>query len=609
MTALENSNYADNTLVLLFSDHGYAIGEKDYMWKYNLWKQTSRVPLIIKSPKHKDKAGMEISKPVTLVDIFPTIKDFCKLTGDTKKNGQGVDLDGHSLMPLLDDPINGVWEGNEEALIVVERWGYFDPSRQNYALATNRYRYIKRAGGEEEFYDHQYDPNEWFNMANESAYTSVISAFRENLIKHTYPSIVIEDQMQDFSKMSSHSNLKLSTLSTGNMGESDSDQVQKITSDVAEIVYELDGLNKFSIDFWNTNDGSGPIDVGELKAYVAGLDEIYTEVTMSYTSSRQTWNTANTLLFHTPTSPIPEGSKYLKIEWISGEEPNLDKGYISAIRLFDSDPVIFNTGIETIPVTVDPNLFQYDSSQLREVAPELPTMTDTLDNLNMVYANEGCLYITGQGEENTNYLDDSGRAVRCVPEGGALAKASLTYQMEELDHFRVEFFGKSNLTEANHDTEVGVIKTYIAGEDEQFTEISNKMVELRINSSLEQFAIVPDANIPTDTKFFKVELEGGTNAWLGQFGAVHLYGEVLNPSLSSEEVDPGSAKWSISPVPATSKLKINGLKAPVTYQVISILGAVQAEGVSNGQVDISFLKNGFYLLVIDSQIALKFIKM
>lgn len=608
MTALENSNYADNTLVMLFSDHGYSIGEKDYMWKYNLWKQTSRVPLIIKSPKHSDKAGTEINTPVSLIDIFPTITDFCRLTGDTKKNELAADIDGHSLVPLMDNPETPSWSGPEESLIAVETWGYTDPSKQNYALATNRYRYVVRSGGEEEFYDLQYDTNEWFNMADETAYRNIISAFKSNLHAKLFTALAIEDQMEDFSKMTSYSNIKLTNQTAGNMALFDQNQIQKTSTDLATIVYEVNDLSDFSIEFWNTNDGNGPIDVGELKAYVAGEDEIYTEVEMSYTTSSQTWNTANTLLFHTPNAALSEGSKHLKIEWITTVDSNISKGYIGVVRAYNSDPISLTTGIDDIPVTVDESWFSYNANQVRSAVPELPAFTDSLDDLTTAYSSSGCSNITGNGANNSDYQDDDGRMVRCAIEGQLPGTASLTYEMNMLSHFRVEFYGKPNISIEEHDAQVGVIKTYVAGEDQIFTEISNQRIELFISNAVEQFAIVPNATIPADTKFFKIELSGGTNAWLGQFGAVHLYGINSDENLSTENIKDASP-YKISPIPANSSLQIHGIEKEMDFKIISMQGSLVKEGNTQGSIDIDTLKNGVYLLFLDTHVPpIKFIK-
>ena len=126
---------------MLFSDHGYHVGEKQYLRKNALWNEATRVPLIIRSPEHSQNAGGVVAHPVSLVDVYPTLKDLCNLEGDTKKNSTGADLDGHSLKAFLDNPNTSSWSGPSTALSSVGVWGKTDPSEQNYGVVSKRYRY------------------------------------------------------------------------------------------------------------------------------------------------------------------------------------------------------------------------------------------------------------------------------------------------------------------------------------------------------------------------------------------------------------------------------------------------------------------------------------
>ena len=109
LDALEKSSFKENTTIILFSDHGYNIGEKEYLFKYCLWEESTRVPLIIKSPYYEKSMGKEVDHPVSLIDIYPTLKDLCKLEGNTIINSSGAPLDGYSLKPFLENlkQING----------------------------------------------------------------------------------------------------------------------------------------------------------------------------------------------------------------------------------------------------------------------------------------------------------------------------------------------------------------------------------------------------------------------------------------------------------------------------------------------------------------------
>ena len=173
LEALENSKFANNTIVILFSDHGYNLGEKKYLWKYNLWEETTRVPLIIKAPKYNANAGKKVTHPVSLLDIYPTI---LSLTGNNvsslKLNGI-QQLDGFSLEPFLKNPKTKLWDGPDAALTVIASWRSQLPERQHLSVRGKRYRYIKYANGNEELYDHKKDPHERYNLASSIEHNNV----------------------------------------------------------------------------------------------------------------------------------------------------------------------------------------------------------------------------------------------------------------------------------------------------------------------------------------------------------------------------------------------------------------------------------------------------
>ena len=102
--AIENSVFAKNTIIILFSDHGFFVGQKDHLWKYNLWKEASHVPLLIRQPGNRKNAGNVVNHPVSLIDIFPTIMDYCSFKGSTIKNDKGKAYNG-SLNLLLKIPL------------------------------------------------------------------------------------------------------------------------------------------------------------------------------------------------------------------------------------------------------------------------------------------------------------------------------------------------------------------------------------------------------------------------------------------------------------------------------------------------------------------------
>lgn len=154
LDALDQSPYAENTVIVLWSDHGFHLGEKQHWEKRSLWEESTRVPLIFAGP-NTGKAGGRCSRPVGLIDIYPTLIDLCGLPARQE-------LQGHSLVPLLENP-SRAWE---YPALTTHHPG-------NHAVRTERWRYIQYANGDEELYDHDCDPNEWKNLANDPQYGEV----------------------------------------------------------------------------------------------------------------------------------------------------------------------------------------------------------------------------------------------------------------------------------------------------------------------------------------------------------------------------------------------------------------------------------------------------
>ena len=153
LDALDASPHAKNTIVVLWSDHGWHLGEKGTWHKMTLWERGTHVPFIIAAPGLA--AGVRCGRPVGLVNIYPTLIELCDLP-------RRPELDGVSLMPLLRDPA-ARWE--RPALMTYRRG--------NHAIRDARWRYIRYANGDEELYDLQADPNEWTNLAGAPQHAAV----------------------------------------------------------------------------------------------------------------------------------------------------------------------------------------------------------------------------------------------------------------------------------------------------------------------------------------------------------------------------------------------------------------------------------------------------
>ncbi|MEM1443597.1 MAG: sulfatase [Verrucomicrobiota bacterium] len=158
LDALEASPYADNTVVVLWSDHGYHLGEKNTFQKHTLWDRSTKSPLIIKPPSAQ-KENYDLGKcdrVVGLVDLYPTLVDLCGLPANEQ-------VAGRSLKPLLE---HRKTKWNYPALTYRKDGGK--------SLQYKDYHYIEYGDGSMELYDHSEDPNEWKNLAGDSKYAEVV---------------------------------------------------------------------------------------------------------------------------------------------------------------------------------------------------------------------------------------------------------------------------------------------------------------------------------------------------------------------------------------------------------------------------------------------------
>ncbi|MCH8216246.1 MAG: sulfatase [Planctomycetes bacterium] len=165
--ALEASGRADNTLIVLWSDHGYHLGEKEITGKNTLWDRSTRVPLLFAGPGVT--ANARCSQPVELLDIYPTLLELCSLPDNDR-------LEGHSLAPQLRDAQ------------AKRRWPAITTHNQNnHGIRTEDWRYIRYADGSEELYDMRKDPNEWRNLADDSQFTEILRDHRRWLPEKNVP--------------------------------------------------------------------------------------------------------------------------------------------------------------------------------------------------------------------------------------------------------------------------------------------------------------------------------------------------------------------------------------------------------------------------------------
>lgn len=150
LAALREAGLEENTVVVLFGDHGLQNGRKNQWFKRTLWEASTRVPLLVSLPGQQQARRM--TAPVGLIDLFPTL---CEIAGMPQPDG----LDGLSLLGLLDGSDQGA--GRPPALT--------SHGPGNFAVRDDRWRYIRYADGSEELYNHASDPDERHNLAGKPA--------------------------------------------------------------------------------------------------------------------------------------------------------------------------------------------------------------------------------------------------------------------------------------------------------------------------------------------------------------------------------------------------------------------------------------------------------
>lgn len=154
LDALDASGRARDTIVVLWSDHGWHLGEKGITGKNSLWERSTHVPLIFAGPGVAKEARCH--QPVELLDLYPTLVELCGLP---ERKG----LEGHSLLPQLRDASTQ------------REWPAITTHNQNnHSVRSEHWRYIRYADSSEELYDHRSDPNEWTNLARDPRYAEIL---------------------------------------------------------------------------------------------------------------------------------------------------------------------------------------------------------------------------------------------------------------------------------------------------------------------------------------------------------------------------------------------------------------------------------------------------
>lgn len=176
LDGLAASPYADNTIIVLWSDHGWTLGEKEHWRKYHIWENIANVVFMIKVPPgisslpEGSSTGIICERTVSLMDIYPTLAELCNLPPKDS-------LDGRSIIPLLKNP--------------EKEWDYpaiISSSRMDFGVSKGKWRYLwYHDNGGEELYNLENDPHEWFNLAGDPEYKKIIEEMATYLPDDPHP--------------------------------------------------------------------------------------------------------------------------------------------------------------------------------------------------------------------------------------------------------------------------------------------------------------------------------------------------------------------------------------------------------------------------------------
>ncbi len=153
--AVNRSIHKDNTIIIVWSDNGYHLGEKSHFEKNTVWEKSAMTPMVIRL-QGSQNAGQVVKAPVSALDLYPSLVELCNLPEPKHK------LDGQSLGALLLNPKS---VRNRPAITCY--------GEDVFSARDNRYRYIKYPDGSTELYDLEKDPFEFQNLSNDPSLSSV----------------------------------------------------------------------------------------------------------------------------------------------------------------------------------------------------------------------------------------------------------------------------------------------------------------------------------------------------------------------------------------------------------------------------------------------------
>lgn len=170
LDAFEKSAYKDNTILCVWGDHGWHLGEKHHWRKSTLWEEATRSPLIWIVPG-LTKPGAICERTVDFMSVYPTLTDLCGLPTPGH-------VEGGSLRALLADPA-APWDRPAVTTYLFN----------NHTVRAADWRYIRYANGDEELYHDSADLNEWANLAARPEFAAKKAELAKFLPKNNHPDI------------------------------------------------------------------------------------------------------------------------------------------------------------------------------------------------------------------------------------------------------------------------------------------------------------------------------------------------------------------------------------------------------------------------------------
>ena len=185
VAALEDTGLADNTVIIVTSDHGDMLGERGLWAKMSWFEDSARVPLIIKGPGVP--AGKRIANPVSHVDLLPTLTDLAASSGAGPEPKFADKLDGRSLMHLI------AGDGTGDADLTIGEYMGECAAAPVIMMRHGNLKYIHTPTDPDQLYDVDADPDERTNLATNSRFSAKLRGFQNKIAENYDMDAIVND--------------------------------------------------------------------------------------------------------------------------------------------------------------------------------------------------------------------------------------------------------------------------------------------------------------------------------------------------------------------------------------------------------------------------------